>query len=208
MSHDAILEIPNVVIISGPAGPQGVQGPEGDQGPQGIQGPQGKGWLFGDGVPSPVLGVDGDSYVENTTRQIYFKTAGAWSDTGQTIASAAELQALKNAAEAAAGAAAGSAGAAAGSAGNAAASEIAGASSAATSATNAGLTAADRIATAADAVSAAASAALAEAAIGGVIYDTTALGLAATVDGQLFIVKGDGISTYALMYKNVAGVAT
>ncbi|MER9706026.1 hypothetical protein NKJ10_17520 [Mesorhizobium sp. M0204] len=52
------------------------------------------------------------------------------------------------------------------------------------------------------------SAGLAAAAVGGVIYDTTAAGIAATVNGQFFIVKGDGTSTYALMYKNVATVAT
>ncbi|TIL91707.1 MAG: sialate O-acetylesterase [Mesorhizobium sp.] len=80
--------------------------------------------------------------------------------------------------------------------------------SASTSSTNAGLTAADRIATAADVLSAAASATQAAAAIGGTIYDTTAAGVAATINGQFFIVKGDGTSTYALMYKNVAGVAT
>ncbi|AZO67699.1 hypothetical protein [Mesorhizobium sp. M6A.T.Cr.TU.016.01.1.1] len=52
------------------------------------------------------------------------------------------------------------------------------------------------------------SAALAAAAVGGVIYDTMALGIAATTNGQFFIVKGDGVATYALMYKNAAGVAT
>ncbi|MER9875559.1 hypothetical protein [Mesorhizobium sp. M0195] len=40
------------------------------------------------------------------------------------------------------------------------------------------------------------------------IYDTTAAGIAATTNGQFFIVKGDGTNTYALMYKNVAAVAT
>ncbi|MER8478447.1 hypothetical protein [Mesorhizobium sp. M1163] len=46
------------------------------------------------------------------------------------------------------------------------------------------------------------------AAAGGIIYDTTTAGIAATVNGQFFIVKGDGTTTYALMYKNVATVAT
>ncbi|RWB96504.1 MAG: SGNH/GDSL hydrolase family protein [Mesorhizobium sp.] len=53
-----------------------------------------------------------------------------------------------------------------------------------------------------------ASAAQAAAAVGGVIHDTTTAGIAATVDGQFFLVKGDGTNTYALMYKNVATVAT
>ncbi|TIM41740.1 MAG: sialate O-acetylesterase [Mesorhizobium sp.] len=48
----------------------------------------------------------------------------------------------------------------------------------------------------------------AQATIGGIIYDTTAAGIAATTNGQFFIVKGDGVNTYALSYKNVAGVAT
>ncbi|MER9961630.1 hypothetical protein NKJ72_11795 [Mesorhizobium sp. M0045] len=55
---------------------------------------------------------------------------------------------------------------------------------------------------------AAASAGQAAAAAGGVIYDTTAAGIAATVNGQFFLIKGDGVATYALMYKNVATVAT
>lgn len=80
--------------------------------------------------------------------------------------------------------------------------------SAESAAMNAGQTAADAVLTAADVVTTAANVALAEAAIGGVIYDTTAAGIAATGDGQFFIVKGDGVSTYALMYKNVATVAT
>ncbi|MER8924330.1 hypothetical protein [Mesorhizobium sp. M0859] len=80
--------------------------------------------------------------------------------------------------------------------------------SAAAAALNTGLTAADRVATGADRVAAAASAAQSAAAVGGVIYDTTAAGIAATTNGQFFIVKGDGVSTYATMYKNVAGVAT
>ncbi|RWQ35853.1 MAG: SGNH/GDSL hydrolase family protein [Mesorhizobium sp.] len=58
------------------------------------------------------------------------------------------------------------------------------------------------------AAAAAASAVAAGGAIGGVVYDTTAAGIAATVNGQVFIVKGDGVNTYALMYKNVATVAT
>lgn len=66
----------------------------------------------------------------------------------------------------------------------------------------------DRIATAADAVT------VEEAknivlASGGVPFDTIALGLAATIDGQLFEVKGvaSGL-VYKTLYKNVAGVAT
>jgi hypothetical protein len=40
------------------------------------------------------------------------------------------------------------------------------------------------------------------------VYDTTAAGISGTVNGQFFIVKGDGTSTYALLYKNESGVAT
>ncbi|MER9174598.1 sialate O-acetylesterase [Mesorhizobium sp. M0955] len=67
---------------------------------------------------------------------------------------------------------------------------------------------ADVILTHADVVTTATNVALAQAAIGATIYDTMAVGIAATTNGQFFIVKGDGTNTYALMYKNVAGVAT
>ncbi|TIQ65449.1 MAG: hypothetical protein E5X41_14910 [Mesorhizobium sp.] len=63
-------------------------------------------------------------------------------------------------------------------------------------------------AAAASATAAAGSAAQALVTVGGVIYDTTAAGIAATTDGQFFVVKGDGTTTYVQMYKNVAGVAT
>ncbi|TIS80159.1 MAG: collagen-like protein [Mesorhizobium sp.] len=85
MSYEAILEVPNVIVVPGPAGPQGTEGPQGDQGLQGIQGARGNGWIFGAGVPSPVLGIDGDSYVEQTTRKIYLKSNGAWADTGESL---------------------------------------------------------------------------------------------------------------------------
>lgn len=39
--------------------------------------------------------------------------------------------------------------------------------------------------------------------ISGEVYDTTAAGIAATVDGELFLVKGTG-EVYATLYKNVA----
>ncbi|RWE62976.1 MAG: hypothetical protein EOS25_10295 [Mesorhizobium sp.] len=71
-----------------------------------------------------------------------------------------------------------------------------------------------------EAANAAASAAAADAATveeaknivlasGGVPFESTALGLAATTNGQLFEVKGTAGSTvYKTLYKNVAGVAT
>ena len=43
--------------------------------------------------------------------------------------------------------------------------------------------------------------------IGNTIYETTAAGIAATTDGQLFLVAGDGSPNFAELYKNEAGVA-
>jgi hypothetical protein len=48
---------------------------------------------------------------------------------------------------------------------------------------------------------------LATAGISNTIYETPAAGIAATTNGQLFLVKGDGAHTVAELYKNVGGAA-
>lgn len=257
MSYNAILEIPNVVVVSGPAG-------------QSFRPVDDAAELTAD------FGRDGDRAIIRANGDEWLKTAGVWAATGENFwgtlleQGAAQVDQARQAAEQAqtiadefgdletgvtlaqqaAAAAAQDAGqtaadraqtmldrAATGAdAGQTAADRIATASDRGQTGADAGLTAADRIATAADraqttadraatgadagltaadrmatgsdALSAAASAAQAAAAVGGAIYDTTELGIAATVNGQFFIVKGDGTNTYALMYKNVATVAT
>ena len=80
--------------ITGPQGQQGIQGPEGPEGPQGIQGiegpvgPQGPQGLqgtsirSGSGAPASSLGNDGDIYVDEDNGDLYGKTSGSWSLTG------------------------------------------------------------------------------------------------------------------------------
>ncbi|MER8503875.1 hypothetical protein [Mesorhizobium sp. M1142] len=264
MSYDAILEIPNVVVVSGPAG---------------------QSFLPVDDAAELVadFGRDGDRAIIRANGDEWLKTAGAWAATGEnfwgtllaqgaaqvdqarqaaeqaqtiadefgdletgvTLAQAAAESAAQDAGQTAADRAQTSADrtqtgldrAATGTdAGLTAADRIAtaadraqttldraatGADASQTAAdriatgldrtatgADAGQTAADRLATGADAAAAGLSATQAAAAVGGVIYDTTAAGIAATVNGQFFIVKGDGTTTYALMYKNVATVAT
>ncbi|MER8506719.1 hypothetical protein NKH91_17815 [Mesorhizobium sp. M0894] len=257
MSYNATLEIPNVVVVSGPAG-------------QSFRPVDDAAELTAD------FGRDGDRAIIRANGDEWLKTAGVWAATGenfwgtllaqgaaqvqQAAASATQAQSIADEfgdleagitlAQAAAAAAAGNAGqtaadraqtgldrAATGAdAGQTAADRIATAADRAqtgldraATAADAGQTAADRVATtadraqtgidraatsadagqtAADRVATAADVALANAAIGGTIYDTTAAGIAATTNGQFFIVKGDGVNTYALMYKNVATVAT
>ena len=48
------------------------------KGDQGIQGEQGFGWLVGTGVPSDIAGVDGDSYLNETNADVYYKVGGTW----------------------------------------------------------------------------------------------------------------------------------
>lgn len=48
---------------------------------------------------------------------------------------------------------------------------------------------------------------LAAAGIGDTIYETTAAGIAATTNGELFLVAGDGDPNFAELYKNVSGAA-
>ncbi|MER9183605.1 hypothetical protein [Mesorhizobium sp. M0767] len=264
MSYDAILEIPNVVVVSGPAG---------------------QSFLPVDDAAELVtdFGRDGDRAIIRSNGDEWLKTAGAWAATGEnfwgtllaqgaaqvdqarqaaeqaqtiadefgdletgvTLAQAAAQSAAQDAGQTAADRAQTSADrtqtgldrAATGTdAGLTAADRIAiaadraqttldraatGADASQTAAdriatgldrtatgVDAGQTAADRLATGADAAAAGLSATQAAAAVGGVTYATTAAGIAATVNGQFFIVKGDGVNTYALSYKNDAGVAT
>ncbi len=70
---------------TGATGPEGAQGPKGDTGAEGPQGPAGldaadpSTVLSGVAVPVPVLGKDGDFYINTSINQIYGpKMAGLW----------------------------------------------------------------------------------------------------------------------------------
>ena len=72
----------------GPQGQQGTQGPQGQQGAQGPQGPQGQpgqnGTSFrnGKGAPSNNLGINGDTYLDLDTYDLYTKENGVWTKVG------------------------------------------------------------------------------------------------------------------------------
>ncbi|MCF6112301.1 hypothetical protein [Mesorhizobium muleiense] len=163
-----------------------------------VSGPAGQSFLVVQSAADLVadFGRDGDRAIIRATGDEWLKTAGVWAATGANFwgtlleQGAAQVDAAADAA------------------GDATESAQATAQDRVATGQDRVATGQDRIATADAATSAAVSAAQAAAAIGGVIFDTTALGLAATINGQFFIVKGDGAATYALMYKNVAGVAT
>lgn len=73
---------PQGIGIQGPQGPQGeaIQGPPGIQGIQGIPGSV---IYSGIGIPSNVIGVNGDYYIDQTSAFLYGpKAAGAWPGTG------------------------------------------------------------------------------------------------------------------------------
>ncbi len=80
------FQSPTVVVgPPGPQGKQGLQGPIGVQGVQGIQGVQGNPGangntvLYGSGIPSSSLGVDGNFYVDTVAYYFYGpKAAGVW----------------------------------------------------------------------------------------------------------------------------------
>ena len=62
-------------------GPEGAKGDKGDKGETGEQGPEGEAgakWYSGDGVPSSVLGIDGDFYIDRVTKFVYYKDSGSW----------------------------------------------------------------------------------------------------------------------------------
>ena len=64
----------------GPLGPEGPAGPQGPQGPQGVPGPSGDASvLSGTSDPTEGIGVDGDFYINTTTKMMFGpKTAGSW----------------------------------------------------------------------------------------------------------------------------------
>ena len=80
----------SLVGPQGPAGPAGADGADGADGAPGPQGPAGADgadgadgapgsqYLFGSGVPSNALGVDGDIYQDTDTEDQYKKIAGSW----------------------------------------------------------------------------------------------------------------------------------
>lgn len=72
----------DVVVLTSDSGPQGIPGPQGDQGepgPQGDVGDRGSQILSGMGEPSPVIGLDGDYYINISTGGLYGpKTGGDW----------------------------------------------------------------------------------------------------------------------------------
>jgi hypothetical protein len=53
-------------------------GPQGPAGFQGIQGTPGSDILSGYTAPSPMLGIDLDMYINNTTGELFKKIAGIW----------------------------------------------------------------------------------------------------------------------------------
>lgn len=59
-------------------GPAGATGATGATGPAGANGAPGSQIYTGAGVPSPLLGVNGDFYVDNAGSAYYHKAAGAW----------------------------------------------------------------------------------------------------------------------------------
>ena len=75
----------------GPKGDQGEQGPKGDtgaQGPKGDQGEQGQPGTSvrtGRGIPSPELGIDGDSYIDQTNWNFFEKIDGEWVCVGNLV---------------------------------------------------------------------------------------------------------------------------
>lgn len=82
--------------VAGPVGPQGPQGltgatgpagatgatgpvgPEGPTGPSGVAGTPGSQWLSGSSAPTAGQGVDGDFYLNTTSKEIFKKISGTW----------------------------------------------------------------------------------------------------------------------------------
>ena len=62
----------------GPVGPQGEQGIQGAQGEQGQPGKDGTSLLTGNGEPTNVIGIVGDSYIDLDTWSFYIKTTNGW----------------------------------------------------------------------------------------------------------------------------------
>lgn len=66
---------------TGAQGPQGEKGETGAQGPAGADGDDGATWLFGAVAPTN-QGKNGDFYLDTATYDVYQKSSGAWSKTG------------------------------------------------------------------------------------------------------------------------------
>lgn len=85
-SHQAYEEGYDLGLISeqpprGPKGDQGdtgLQGPPGAPGTNGSDGADGTSVHTGNGVPSAMLGSDGDVYIDADNGDIYEKTMGSW----------------------------------------------------------------------------------------------------------------------------------
>ena len=64
---------------TGLRGRTGAQGPRGFDGPQGPEGTPGHKWYNGFGPPDEdTPGIDGDYYIDNTSKQYYQKQEGVW----------------------------------------------------------------------------------------------------------------------------------
>ena len=71
----------NLGNIIGPQGPKGDKGDTGATGPQGPKGNNGATWLTGTAAPT-TQGADGDNYLNTSTYDIYKRTSGIWTKTG------------------------------------------------------------------------------------------------------------------------------
>ena len=72
----AVLPVRTVnTVVTDIPGPQGEQGAQGIQGEQGLPGST---WFQGEGLPSNLVGNNGDFYLNVTTGDVYEKLAGVW----------------------------------------------------------------------------------------------------------------------------------
>ncbi len=51
---------------------------QGQQGPRGPAGVNTGAWLFGTGTPANSVGADGQTYLDSSSGDVYFKDSGAW----------------------------------------------------------------------------------------------------------------------------------
>lgn len=72
----------------GPAGPMGVSGLPGASGAQGPAGRAGLSFLTGSGVPAATLGVDGDTFLNAASGDLYVRASGAWSRSANIVGAA------------------------------------------------------------------------------------------------------------------------
>lgn len=71
---------------AGPVGPQGPDGATGATGAAGSNGAPGTKLYTGNGAPSSIVGIDGDSYLDRDNGNWYDKASGAWAVSGVLIA--------------------------------------------------------------------------------------------------------------------------